>query len=201
MWFLLVSSSILGYYAHHLTDDPPTPELVESGGYRTPSIPFKPPKFTPTSSINDNDLGLSEGVSIPLQEIHVVHVGTEGEDNTDSDEPSSIATIKYPRAGRMPSRTMTWVANWFRWIGKSLAIINAIGIVANCVFQYAGVYDNCYCDSSVYTWGSYAFNVIDPIASDIDLARSAWIGALALALTCCTFFVGSIYLVRDALPS
>ncbi|KAF8436493.1 hypothetical protein L210DRAFT_3622432 [Boletus edulis BED1] len=98
--------------------------------------------------------------------------------------------------------TIARVSDWLRWIGKSLAIVNAVGIIANSVFQYSGMYDNCYCDSSVYNWGvSSAFNVISPMQSDIDLAQSAWIGALALSLTCSTLFVGSIYLIRDSLPS
>ncbi|KAG8221406.1 hypothetical protein J3R82DRAFT_1589 [Butyriboletus roseoflavus] len=188
VWILLVSSSVLGYYAHHLTDDPPTPDL-ESDGQRTPSIPW----------------GV-DGVAIPMPEITAPKFSEERADtplNTGSDdsEPPSIATIRYRNMGQMHVRTILRVADCLRWIGKFVAIINAIGIVANSVFQYAGVYDNCYCDSSVYTWGSAAFNVVSPIASDINLASSAWIGALVLALTCCAFFVGTIYLIRDSLPS
>ena len=132
VWILLVSSSILGYYAHHL-DDPPIPG-----------------QYIPTAGL---------------------------------------------------ARWIARFADLLRWIGKLLAIINGIGIVANSVFQYAGVYDNCYCNASLYYWGSsYAFNVISPIQSDINLARKAWIGALVLALSCCTFSVGTIYLIRDSLP-
>ena len=186
MWILLVLSSVLGYYAHHLIDDIPTD--LESHAERTPSI---------SSGVN--------GVAISLEEIRAHNVGEEGEDmqlSTEFGEPSSTGTIKYPNVGQMHARTIGRVADCLRWIGKSIAIINAIGIIINSIFQYAGVYDNCYCDSSIYTWGiSYAFNVISPVASDIDLASNAWIGALALALTCCAFFVGTIYLIRDSLPS
>ena len=187
VWILLVSSSVLGYYAHHL-DDPPILDS-ESNGQCTPT------------TLTGNGSGLSGAgghVVIPLQNIQPPDV--DADDNTD--EPASITTFKYSNAWRIHAQTITRVADWLRWIGKFLAIVNGIGIIANSVFQYAGVYDNCYCDSSLYYWGSsYAFNVISPIQSDIDLARKAWIGALALALTCCTFSVGTIYLIRDSLPS
>ena len=187
VWILLVSSSVLGYYAHHL-DDPPIPGS-ESNGQCTPT----------TLTGNGSGLsGVGGHVVIPLQDIQPPDV--DADDNID--EPVSITTLKYSNAWRIHAQTITRVADWLRWIGKFLAIINGIGIIANSVFQYAGVYDNCYCDSSLYYWGSsYAFNVISPIQSDIDLARKAWIGALALALTCCTFSVGTIYLIRDSLPS
>ena len=185
VWILLVSSSVLGYHAHHLMDDMPTD--LKSDAERTPSI---------SSGVN--------GVAISLEEIRAHNVGEEGEDmqlSTESGEPSSIGKFKYPNAWRMHARTIARIADYLRWIGKSLAIINAILIVTNSLFQYAGFYNNCYCNSSLYTWGSSAFDVIAPNSSDINLASSAWTGALVLSLTCCAFFVGSIYLVRDSLPA
>jgi len=184
VWILLVSSSILGYHAHHLIDDLPTPGAdTESDEQRTPIV--------------------GGSVAIPLQEIQPPNAATEECSSLNTDEPASVTTLEYfHTTGRVHARTMERVADWLRWIGKSLAIVNAIGIIANSMFQYASVYDNCYCDSSVYTWGlSNAFDVISPIQSDFDLARKAWIGALALSLTSCTFFVGTIYLIRDSLPS
>jgi hypothetical protein len=182
VWILLFSSSILGYYAHHLDDDLSIHDLESEG------------QCTPT--------GVGGGVAIPLQDLQPSNVDAEEDTPLHTDEPASITTLKYSNAGRIHAQTIARVADWLRWIGKLLAIINAIGIIANSVFQFAGVYDNCYCDSSIYYWGSsYAFNVVSPIQSDIGLARKAWIGALALALTCCTFSVGTIYLIRDSLPS
>ena len=153
VWILLLSSSVLSYYAHHLVDGqhPQTPSAA--------------------------------GENIEMVERAHLNAGT--------DEPS--VRIRTPFIAR--------VANWLRWIGKFLAIFNAIGVVTNSIFQFVGVYDNCYCDSSVYRWGSLAFNVIMPTQGDISLAQSAWGGALALGLTCCAFFVGTIYVIRDSLPS
>ena len=205
VWILLVSSSILGYYAH-LVDGPPAPDL-ERGGQRTPIGPPSP-NSTRTASLTDDGPGLSEGeqnVAIPLRIIQAHDGIAQGEDippDTDSGEPASITPTKYLHTGWIQARTLERIADLLRWIGKSLAIINAITIIANSIFQYAGVYNNCFCDSSIYTWGySAGFNVINPTSSDIDLAKKAWISGLALALTSCAFFVGSIYLIRDSLPS
>lgn len=210
VWILLVSSSVLGYYAYHLVDDLSALDL-ESAGQCTPSgvVAFsKSPKPIPTASPTDDSpirLAMDDiDIALPLRKIQAPSGMIEGErasPNTDSDEPASIATIKYLHTGWIHARTLARLADWLRWIGKAVAIVNAIGIIANSVFQYASVYTNCYCDSSVYSWGiSSAFNVINPVADDIELARKAWIWALALASTCCAFFVGTIYLVRDSLP-
>ncbi|KAH0828792.1 hypothetical protein J3R83DRAFT_3237 [Lanmaoa asiatica] len=181
---------------HHLANDLPTPQATQ----RTPSTSSKLPKCTPTTSTKGkcSRQGENGGKAIPLHQIHASNFH-----DTDSKEPASIrvATIKYPDAGPIRARTIAWVSDWLRWIGKSLAIVNAIGIIAISIFQYAGVYNTCYCDSSVFTWGSFAYNVIAPVSSDLDFVRSAWIGALALSFACCAFFVGTIYLVRDSLPS
>ena len=184
VWILLVSSSVLGYHAYHLINGLPTPDTgMENDSEQCTPI-------------------IGGSVAIPMQDIQPPRAAAEECSSLDANEPANVATLKYSHVGRVHAQTMERVADWLRWIGKSLAIVNAIGIIANSVFQYAGVYDNCYCNSCVFTWGlSYAFIVISPTQSDFDLARKAWIGALALALISCTFFVGTIYLIRDSLPS
>ncbi|KAG6371065.1 hypothetical protein JVT61DRAFT_10602 [Boletus reticuloceps] len=189
VWILLLLSSVLGYYAHHLVEDLPIPDFESDEQDTSPT------------SITGHGFPFPGGAgsaAIPLHRFPSPHVGTP----LDTDEPASITTIKYFHTGWRHAQTIARVSDWLRWIGKSLAIVNAVGIITNSVFQYSGMYDNCYCDSSIFKWGiSFAFNVISPMQNDIDLAHSAWIGALALGLTCSAFFVGSIYLIRDSLPS
>ena len=180
---LLVLSSVLGYYARHLLDDQST---------------------TPSALASDNSTGQSDN-TIPLLEIQVPDVHAERGDvpsSTDSVARKSITTFKHYRTWcQMRPRTMSQVADWLRWIGKFLAIINAIGVIANSVFQYAGVYQSCYCGSNVFTQGVSAYLVIHPTRSDIGFARKAWIGGVGLSLASFSFFMGSIYLVRDTLPA
>ena len=189
VWILLLLSSVLSYYAHHLVDDPATPDLERDEQH--PQIPSTPGQSPASSGF---------GGSIQLEEIQPLGVNVE-QVPLNTNEPSSTSTIRYPRTGRIRIPFIARVADWLRWIGKFFAIVNATGVITNSIFQFASVYDNCYCDSSVYKWGSSAFNVIIPNQGDIALARSAWIGALTLGLTCCTIFVGTIYLIRDSLPS
>ena len=193
VWILLVFSSILGYYAHHLANDLPIPDS-ESNEQRTLAAGI---------TCNGSELsGIGDGVAISLQDFQSPNLDTEHEEIPLSvDEPARFTTVKFSHAGRRRARTIAQVADWVRWIGKSLALVNGIGIIANSIFQYAGGYDTCFCNSSVFTWGSQAFDTISPTQDDINLARSAWIGALALGLSCCTFFVGAMYLIRDSLPS
>ncbi|KAI9573150.1 hypothetical protein HD554DRAFT_1150584 [Boletus coccyginus] len=172
VWILLVSSGVLGYHAHrHLIDDLPTPDTsTEGDGQRTPLV--------------------GGSISIPLQDIQPPNAVVGECSSPNTDELASVTILKYSHVGQMHARTMEQVADRLRWIGKSLATVNAIGIIANSIFQYAGVYNNCYCDASVFSWGvSYAFVVISPIQSDFDIAKKAWIGALALAFTSLSYFL------------
>ena len=204
---LLVLSSALGYYAHHLLHDLPALDLERDNHPTTLRVRSKLSSYDPTASSQDGGPVVppeQADFAIPLREIHAPKSQAERENvqhDTDSDASMSFTAVKRRlHTRRIYGQMMLQAANWLRWIGKSLAIVNAIGIIANSIFQYAGVYTNCYCDSSVFSWGASAFNVIQPNSNDIGLARKAWIGGLALGLSCCSFFVGSIYLVRDGLP-
>ncbi|KAF8126358.1 hypothetical protein EV363DRAFT_1434271 [Boletus edulis] len=172
VWILLLLSSVLGYYAHHL-EDLPIPDLESDEQHTSP--------VSITSGGEGSDA------------IRLLQIPT----------PPNTDKPKYSHTGwpGIHAQTIARVSDWLRWIGKSLAIVNAVGIVTNSVFQYSGLYNNCFCDSSIFNWGmSSAFNVISPMQNDIDLAKSAWFGALALGWICCTFFVGSIYMIRDSVP-
>ena len=186
---LLVFSSALGYYAHNLLGDQP---VLDTGNIGEPTY-----DASPRVAVGENRL------AIPLFEVRVPsgHPEREGAQiNTNLDPGAISGPFKHLRMRRTYGQVIYRVADWLRWIGKTLAIINAISIIANSVIQYAGLYSNCYCDSGVYTLSAYAFVVIDHMPSDTDLAKKAWIGGLALSLASCSFFVLSIYLVRDSLP-
>ncbi|KIJ64196.1 hypothetical protein HYDPIDRAFT_28639 [Hydnomerulius pinastri MD-312] len=102
-----------------------------------------------------------------------------------------------------PTATMQFamaLSNYLRWAGKTLAALNAAFIVTISVFQYANFYDRCYCNSSVLSRGSQAYDIVVILYSDVTLARGAWIGALVLASMCSLIFVGTIFLLGDSLP-
>jgi len=68
-----------------------------------------------------------------------------------------------------------------RRVGKIIAASNAVWIILACLFQFASFYDRCFCNSSVFSLGSHAYNVIMLVADDISSLRTAWIGGFCLA--------------------
>jgi hypothetical protein len=68
-----------------------------------------------------------------------------------------------------------------RYLGNTLAICNTILVLLAGLFQFSGVFDNCYCDASVLGRGaSKAFNVIYP--TNVGDIRSVWGAAVAMAV-------------------
>ena len=176
-------SSVLGYYAHNLANSPPVSDVENDKQYtREASI----------ASDSTVSSGFGRNVATPLHEIQSPNIDAKEDIPPDAHKPAIISAR---------ALVIAHVADWLRWIGKMVAIVNAIGIITGSLFQLAGVYDTCYCDSSVYTWGADAFAVFSPNQSDINLAKNAWIGALGLGLTSCMIFVGTIYLIRDSVLS
>ena len=71
---------------------------------------------------------------------------------------------------------------FFRRLGKIIASLNAIWIVALCLFQFSNFFSRCWCNSSVLGRGpEMAFNVIELTPEDTDNMKGAWIGGIALA--------------------
>ncbi|KAG9309680.1 hypothetical protein JVU11DRAFT_10352 [Chiua virens] len=91
VWILLVLSSILGYYAHHLLNSP-TVSDVEATGMRPPPTPLYLNSLA-TLSFADNNPRLSNNVAIPSREIHAPGDDTVT-DNPDLDKPPSITPSK-----------------------------------------------------------------------------------------------------------
>ncbi|KAH7908567.1 hypothetical protein BJ138DRAFT_341412 [Hygrophoropsis aurantiaca] len=92
------------------------------------------------------------------------------------------------------------LSNILRFAGKTLAIINAIGLIASSVFQFANVFDNCYCDGSVTGRGALNAYVILDYANipNMGQVKGAWIGSVCLASICAIAFVGFINLLSDS---
>ncbi|KIJ64186.1 hypothetical protein HYDPIDRAFT_181885 [Hydnomerulius pinastri MD-312] len=116
---------------------------------------------------------------------------------------SLLANYATPPSNASPTQTVTMqltmaLSNNLRWAGKALAGLNAAFIITISVFQYANFYDRCYCNSSVLSRGSQAYDIVVILYSDVALARGAWIGALVLASMCSLVFVVIGY---PAIPS
>jgi hypothetical protein len=81
----------------------------------------------------------------------------------------------------LPTRVVGWLSITCRRVGKVFAALNSLWVVVACVFQFANVFDNCYCNSSVSSLGEHAYTVITLLPGDIASVQSAWIGSVFLA--------------------
>ncbi|EGN91772.1 hypothetical protein SERLA73DRAFT_118209 [Serpula lacrymans var. lacrymans S7.3] len=102
-----------------------------------------------------------------------------------------------PKAGS--SRVALFLSESLCWLGKAMATINGIGIIAVCVFQFSNVFDTCFCNASVFGRGKSAYSVVYPAIGALDSTRKAWIGGLVMASGCAVGFVLFVNLVVDSL--
>lgn len=88
------------------------------------------------------------------------------------------------------------------WGGKFLAIVNAIWAVTASMLQFADVYNNCYCNSSVLGKGAqHAYDIVVTDTLDLSITEAAWWGALALACSTSLGFVFLMSLLTDLVPT
>lgn len=93
------------------------------------------------------------------------------------------------------------ISNLLRWSGKFLATVNAVWLITASMLQFADVYDNCYCNSSVLGRGvQHAYNIVMTDNLDLGLTETAWWGGLVLACSTCVGFVFFMSLWIDLVP-
>ncbi|KAG2151698.1 hypothetical protein BD769DRAFT_1623497 [Suillus cothurnatus] len=85
------------------------------------------------------------------------------------------------------ARVALALSHCLRWTGKLCA--------------YSNFYDRCFCNSSVFSRRGGAYAVIIETAAEAKRTKAAWIGALALACTSASVFLGVVYLLLDTVPS
>ena len=86
-----------------------------------------------------------------------------------------------------------WVASLTRWSGKAIAIANGLGILVSCTMQFAGVYDNCFCSSTLFggkSNGLVSFTPADIQRSDVF---GYWIGGTVMAFGFSGLYSFAIY--------
>ena len=124
----------------------------------------------------------------PIQEGEGIHEGEHTHENEPIPEDERIHEGQAMR--HWPTRVARRTSIIFRRLGKVIAAINSLWVVATCLLQFANVFDNCYCNSNVVWLRDHAYIVIALLPSDVAIMKNAWVGAL--------FFAGGttiIYLV------
>jgi hypothetical protein len=77
-----------------------------------------------------------------------------------------------------------------RCVGKAVAMINAMWIIVSTLFEFIGVYSNCWC-SGVQFWrgmDGYVTLFVTPVGLENE-ANAAWIGGTSLAIVACALSV------------
>lgn len=60
-----------------------------------------------------------------------------------------------------------------RWIGKTLGVLNGVGIIVASIMQFSGIYANCFCSSTVFGSDEGVIHLTDPLDNDVV---KFWIG-------------------------
>ena len=94
-------------------------------------------------------------------------------------------------------RVARWLSIFLRRLGKVIAALNALWIVATGLLQFGSFYDRCYCNSSVIGLGKRAYDVINLVPDDAGGMRAAWIGGFVLAAGAATIFAGVVTIFID----
>jgi len=83
-----------------------------------------------------------------------------------------------------------------RWLGKCVAIVSAMGILAVCIFGITGSFYNCFCSSTTFDKGRgpVLFPIINYTIEHSGSVAKVWIGGTVMAFLTALLFGLSIYL-------
>ncbi|KAJ7924271.1 hypothetical protein B0H13DRAFT_1864141 [Mycena leptocephala] len=100
-------------------------------------------------------------------------------------------------SGPNPSSHLQQTSVFLRRSGKSLAVLNSAWIILICIFQFAGVYDTCWCNGSVLYLGSRSYTVWIMTPADIAEFWYPVAGGTVLASVTVIAFLVFTYILLD----
>ena len=107
---------------------------------------------------------------------------------------SHLARRQSIRERRSGLKTLIgYIAALTRWAGKTIAIANGFGILLSCTMQFAGVYDNCFCSSTIF--GGNPNGLVSFIEDDVKGSEvyRYWIGGIIMAFGVSGLYTFGIY--------
>jgi hypothetical protein len=99
-----------------------------------------------------------------------------------------------PRGQRSGFKTLVGcIVAFMRWLGKTIAILNGLWILITCCMQFGGVYDNCFCSSTVF--GGNPNGLVKLVDQDIKGSEvyGYWIGGIIMAFGVSILYTFAIY--------
>lgn len=112
---------------------------------------------------------------------------------------SALPIATSERSSTSAQRMAGYLAITLNILGKLVAVVNSIWIMCACIFQFANVFNTCFCNASVYGRGTDSFVVLTLVGMAPDMERNvmyAWIGAVTMALVSVGLFVSFIWTYR-----
>lgn len=82
-----------------------------------------------------------------------------------------------------PSYLLAIGAVLLRLVGKTLAILNAVFIVAGCILEFVGLYESCFCKSTYLGLRERAFVSFLSTDESVLIARPYWYGGAGAAIS------------------
>ena len=88
-----------------------------------------------------------------------------------------------------------------RWMGKTIAILNGLGLLITCIMQFGGTFDNCFCSSTIF--GGDPDGLIKFVGPDIKKGEvyGSWIGGMVMAFGVGVLYSFAIYLTMSPIES
>ena len=86
-----------------------------------------------------------------------------------------------------------YIAIFTRWLGKFIAIANGLGILLSCIMQFAAIYDNCFCSSTIF--GGNPNGLVFFIENDVKESDvyKYWIGGTIMAFGVSGLYTFAMY--------
>jgi hypothetical protein len=90
---------------------------------------------------------------------------------------------------------LAFLAVFTRLTGKLIAAVNSCWIVLSAIFEYTGVYNNCWCETDADVLGSRAWATIFLTPQALaTVSRSYWVGGVIFSFGVCFFAYVGFYL-------
>ena len=104
---------------------------------------------------------------------------------------SHCARVRPKSRGR---KFLTCMACISRWTGKFLGIISGLGIIAACLMQLSGGYDNCFCSSTIFGGSpNGVVSFLDASSVKASIFYKFWIGGTVMAMLSSLLYGAAIY--------
>ncbi|OQO04999.1 hypothetical protein B0A48_08018 [Cryoendolithus antarcticus] len=83
----------------------------------------------------------------------------------------------------------------FRYLGKTLCVLNTALLIIGSLMEFTGGYNNCWCEGNAFGMGSKGWVVLFKNSSDLAAAASLpWVGGLVMTIVVCVASYGFFWL-------